>query len=220
MSSSKEPAYFAQNYFKGVEWYNSFFADYNGEKAVGEATVEYMVNENSAKRIKNDLPNAKFIFILRNPYERANSHYWHRIKKRNISKNLSFKKLISSGEDSFPIRYGLYYTHLKRFLNVFPKEQIKILMLEDLKRDRERVFKEIFKFLEVNPDVKIDYKGDKNTAKIQKSFILEDTLDYFREKFNFLKRYPALKKKLVNIYKIILDKNKKNLRNRNFHLKN
>jgi len=211
MSKCKEPGYFDDVHKNDINWYREQFNNWNGEKEIGEATVEYMVDENSPKRIKKLLPNSKFIFILRNPYERANSHYWHRIKQGDIDATKSFEEIILEGENSFPIKYSLYWTHLKRFLEFFPKNQIKILILEDLTKNRDEVFREIFNFLSVDEKFKVDYKGHKNKAKIQRSFLLDELLKHTKFKFIKVKDYiPVfLKQKLLKIYNLVDNANKK-----------
>ena len=61
---------------------------------IGEATVEYLVDPQACKRIYKHLPDVKLIFILRNPINRAWSHYWHRVK--NGEEIRSFDKIINN----------------------------------------------------------------------------------------------------------------------------
>ena len=108
MSSTKEPAYYTKYYNKGLDFYESFFKEYKGENAIGEATVEYMVCPETPERIYKAIPDIKLIFILRNPIERASSNYWHRIKSGH--ENRKFYEVIKEGKNEYPIRYGLYFT--------------------------------------------------------------------------------------------------------------
>lgn len=213
MSSSKEPGIFSYSWNdgEGLNQYTNYFRDYNGQKAIGEATVEYMVHPESPKRISKIIPNAKFIFILRNPFERANSHYWHRIKSRAIDRNNSFGEIIREKENSFPIRYGLYADHIKRFLEYFSLEQIKILILEEFSDNPPEYFKQIFEFLEVNKSINVDYKKPLNTAKIQQFWLLDDILHSIRTEAGALKKVipPFIRGFLLKQYEKLKNYNKR-----------
>lgn len=175
MSSVKEPAYFTKYYNKGLDFYENFFKDYKGENAIGEATVEYMVCPEAPERIYKTIPDIKLIFTLRNPIERASSHYWHRIKTGH--ENRKFDEVIKGGKNEYPIRYGLYFTQIKRFLKYFPLDKMHFIILERFSNDPISGLKEIFKFLEVNYNFSIRHDGPKNIAKIQRSMIAKNILD-------------------------------------------
>ena len=133
MCKTKEPAFFTKYYDRGINWYKKQFNTVNKEKMIGEATVEYMVDPFAYKRIYKHIPNIKLIFIIRNPIDRAWSHYWHRVK--NGEETRSFDEIIFSEKimSEYIIQYGLYFKLLERFFNIFPKENIKIVVLEEAK---------------------------------------------------------------------------------------
>ncbi len=138
MSKYKEPAYFTKYWNrKDLRWYENQFKHWNGEKAIGEATVEYMVDQHAPERIYKLVPHVKLIFIMRNPIDRAWSHYWHRVKMGEESR--SFNEIIKNIEngnlDEYIIRYGMYATSIKRFLEYFSKEQVKFIILENFKEN-------------------------------------------------------------------------------------
>ncbi len=86
MSGPKEPNFFSrdENYSRGIDWYSSLFADIPGDVLAGEASVEYSAAERStvaAPRIAACLPNAKLVCLLRDPVERARSHYRHQVQR-------------------------------------------------------------------------------------------------------------------------------------------
>ncbi|AEH44613.1 sulfotransferase [Thermodesulfatator indicus DSM 15286] len=171
MSKEKEPAYFTKYWGKkDLKWYESQFDHWNGEKAIGEATVEYMVDEHASERIYKVITNVKLIFIMRNPVDRAWSHYWHRVKMGEETR--SFEDVIRSVKDGnlneYIVRYGMYATHIRRFLKFFPKTQMKFIILEEFSKEPSKFFGEIFRFLGVDDSFNIEYVEKKNAAKIYK----------------------------------------------------
>jgi len=161
MSEAKEPKYFCDpNYEKGISFYESFFEGCDNEPAIGEASVEYMADPDSPQRIKSLLPNVKLIFALRNPVERAWSHYWYRHLRGQEPR--SFDEVVAGGKDEFPIRYGMYFRQIKIFSKHFPIDNICFVISERLENDIHGEFKRIFEFLKVDEDFKIKYYGKKN----------------------------------------------------------
>ena len=97
LPSFKEPHFFdiPSVYQNGIEWYEkTYFQSVKNEKCIGDFSPTYLFDEHAPERILNDLgDNVKFIIILRNPVDRAYSHYLH--SKRDEHENLSFKDALS-----------------------------------------------------------------------------------------------------------------------------
>jgi hypothetical protein len=74
----KELHFFDTNFDRGLDWYRQQFsgADAAAAKAAGEATPTYMYDETAMSRMAETVPDARLIAILRNPVDRAYSHYW------------------------------------------------------------------------------------------------------------------------------------------------
>lgn len=135
-----------ENYKKGIEGYEKFFDGWKGEKAIGEKTPNYLYYEKAPERIYKLLPDVKLIFVLRNPVDRAYSHYRHNV--RIGQETLSFEKAIEKEEEriknprlkkiySYKDR-GKYIIQIKRYAEYFPKSQMLFLLAEDLKDDRKK----------------------------------------------------------------------------------
>jgi len=161
----KEVHYFDLNYQKGLKWYEKHFKGASSKyKAIGEASPSYMYLEEVPERIHEVLPDVKLIFILRNPVDRAYSHYWHEVKLGY--EWLSFEEAIkveqerlAKGDIINRIHYsyldrGEYIEQIKRFRKYFSKDQILVLITEELKSNPEIIMRQIFEFLQVNPDFK------------------------------------------------------------------
>jgi hypothetical protein len=163
MSTEKEPAFFTKHWQQGAEYYARFFEGWSGRPAVGEATVEYMVDPEAPSRIAELLPDVRLIFTLRDPIARAYSHYWHRVKTGHEARALD---VVLSGDGSeYPIRYSRYYTHLRRYLSHFSPDQLFIVIMEDMKRDPLGIFRDLFAFIAVDSGFQVDYQGARNMAK-------------------------------------------------------
>jgi|MTBAKSStandDraft_2_1061841.scaffolds.fasta_scaffold03295_7 hypothetical protein len=192
MPDIKEPAFFSKYYNKGLEWYESLFAKARPGQITGEATVEYMVDADSPLRIKKDIPNIKLIFILRNPIDRAWSHYWHRVKMgeetRKFEDILHGKAVL----EEYIIRYGFYYKCIERYYNLFGADQIKIVILEEAATNFSAVISDIYFFIGITKDdapanIKLKNKSAmykyqtiaQISAKIRKIEPLKETLPLF-----------------------------------------
>jgi hypothetical protein len=158
-----------ENYRKGLAWYEEFFSQHSGQRAIGEIAPTYAYREDVPERIAKDLGcDLKLIFSLRNPIDRAYSHYMMNCLKQY--ETLEFSKAIAREPErligAFPERLrfgyldqGRYTVQIKRFMEVFPREKMMFLLFEtDLLRNRREAVTRIYHFLgvdavEINLDV-------------------------------------------------------------------
>lgn len=197
LSSQKEVHFFDISYHKGVLWYRSFFPFIFDKtvKITGEASPYYIFHPHTPERIKKLLPGAKIIVLLRNPVNRAFSHY-QMVNKKGQEKAESFEEAIALEEErvkneiqkiikkpyyrSFNhqaftyLSRSEYYPQLKRLLSTFRKEQILFIKSENLFQNPRGELSKVYDFLgiqEIYPDdLKAQYKGeytsiDSNTYK-------------------------------------------------------
>ncbi|MEQ8268831.1 MAG: sulfotransferase [Parvibaculum sp.] len=158
LPETKELSYFNQldsnlkvsDYFTQLKrsWYEDFFAARRTENAVGDISPMYLCDEAAPRRIADTVPGAKLIAILRDPVERAASHYWMAHNKRHIAESLA--ETIARRHDAV-IKRGLYGRQLTRYLECFPRSQILILVFEEAMADRERALAAICRFIGVDP---------------------------------------------------------------------
>jgi sulfotransferase family protein len=171
MSTFKEPNYFVPGYAYD-DWtkYLALFADARGEKAVGESSTGYLQCEESPALIKSALGNVKIILMLRNPARRAASLYWWMVRE-GYEDAPSFAKALEleparmqsrNFKETSPELYvwyfycatGLYSEQVRRFLETFGSENVRIYLFEEFARDPLAICREIFDFLEVDPTFK------------------------------------------------------------------
>jgi hypothetical protein len=159
----KEICFFSDNdrYRLGPEWYmKNYFAGVSPHVVTGEITPAYMLFEDVACRIHQTTPRSKLIAMLRNPIDRAYSHY--RFAKRLGIEERDFQtalaELFSKGrvpdkqiysQNKEYLMFGEYGRILENYLHYFPKKQIKILFFEKFQKNTATTMKEIFEFLGV-----------------------------------------------------------------------
>jgi sulfotransferase family protein len=142
----KEIHFFSSDsrYAQGVEWYHSFFERSASRPLIGEVSPTYLRAASiAAERIYAYRPDIKLIFILRDPIQRAYSHYVLRLASGTECQ--AIEDAITT--DSQYVRSGLYYSHLLYYLRFFSREQMLILLYDDLVRDPMVVFSEVCAFL-------------------------------------------------------------------------
>lgn len=149
---------------EGIDWslpnyniYHEFFSNAENHQIMGEATPIYMFWKNSLKRIHAYNPNMKLIVSLRNPAERAYSH-WKMEVSRDIE-TLAFLDAIWTEQDRLVdeaswrqfsyVKRGFYGEQLSRAISLFPKDNILVLQQEDLLKNAVAVTDKICDFLGV-----------------------------------------------------------------------
>ena len=146
----KELHFFDNHYEEGWSFYENFFKDCGGARAIGEATPAYLHKTIAAGRIKEHLPNAKLVVSLRNPIDRLYSRYWKSRGRFEENKELSFEDKIEQKPEF--ITEGFYIDHLRRYLELFPREQLLALLFDDLSDDPAGFMRSIYEFIGVASD--------------------------------------------------------------------
>ena len=182
MSNPKEPRFFVDDkkYSKGLEYYSKFFVECKNEIMIGEASTNYSSYSNLEKiiqRIYKFNPKTKLIYILRNPISRSYSSYWWNIRMQ--AEPLSFEEALQQEENRIhkdnaelidPWSYkrsGLYFYIIEQYLKYFPKENLKVILLEDLESSVIKTCNDIFEFLNLKKF---------NVTKLEDDFINKATL--------------------------------------------
>ena len=153
MSEKKEINFFSFNYSEGIGWYEDHFkGDGVAEaKARGEASPLYMTYPEVARRIARTLPEAKLLFVLRDPAERAYSDYWFNINRGIQYPQESFSTVIRKPTGYLRyIRKGYYADQIEAFLPHFRRDQLHFVITEALRRDTPGELRRCFRFLGVS----------------------------------------------------------------------
>jgi hypothetical protein len=148
-----------------LEWddYLSLFRAVTSQPAVGEASVCYLWSETAAANIVSRIPQAKIVMILRDPAERAFSHYLHHIADGHVRHSFSehldvcFRNTSREFSAHYPfLEYGLYFEQVRRYLNTFPAGNVQIYIYEQEWRQPGELLRELQRFLDVDIDPAID----------------------------------------------------------------
>jgi hypothetical protein len=134
-------------YKKSYDWYHAFFKNAAPNQKAGDITPCYMSMENCAEDIYKYNREIKLFTILRHPVERSFSEFLFS-KQNGINIYKDFETAIEKNPSKF-INTSMYYQNLLRFYDRFPKENIKLLFYEDLKKDKKNFLKSVYDFLEV-----------------------------------------------------------------------
>lgn len=185
MSAVKEPNFFAlegQQKINGYDaddpdgfnfypWavtnlddYQLLFDKVQHEKAIGESSTMYQYMPKAPQNIKKHIPDVKLIAIFRNPADRLYSRYQHLLREDRVPTE-KFEDCFEKGnlwwQKNDLVQEGFYYTHMKRYFEIFDSKNIKIMLYEDLRKDPQAFMKELFVFLEIDenfePDMSIRY---------------------------------------------------------------
>lgn len=158
MSSPKEPDFFSidGNYNRGMDWYSSLFNGALPNQICGEASTTYSryhQHPRTAERIYQTLPQTtKFIYIMRQPIDRAYSFYIYRFKgslhKPELAVSNTFEETIKQQSEFIESSY--YLQQIERYLPFFPKESFLFLLMEDLIERPAQTLSKILTFINVD----------------------------------------------------------------------
>ena len=189
MSSQKEPDYFsdkaiheqgmyyAKNRVDTLDKYESLFVQ-KESVVYGEASVSYLFYENVAEDIKKYNPNAKIIIMLRDPIERAFSHYLMDYRLGLISdsfENVLAKISKHKNAHLFYQQYievSKYAKQIQRYLDFFKKENILFIDYEDFKKNVSKTVDQVYNFLNISTEFVADINTKHNTFIMPKNKII------------------------------------------------
>lgn len=177
-AKEKEVSFFNRDYFKGLSYYRANYpiirGRFGGFRRI-DGTPGYLDHPHCAKRIKRHVPGAKLIAVLRNPIERAISHYYHAVRLNRESMPLrealeqdeeeagqAFDRMANDPDDSDPNQEnpfavknayklrGQYLDRIEQYWKHFPKEQLLILRSEDFFERPADILREVTRFVGVD----------------------------------------------------------------------
>lgn len=154
------------------EDYVKLYKNRKKEKAAGEVSNSYLYSSEAAGNIRNEIPHAKIIMMLRNPAERAYSHFL--ANQRDGKTFLPFRNELHLDQEKTPkgwgqsylyLEMGFYFNQVKRYLDLFPTGQVKIYLYDDFLKDPVSIMKDLFRFIGVNENVALNYQEKYNEAR-------------------------------------------------------
>lgn len=167
--SFKEVSFFDRHYARGERWYRAHMP-VRRSGMVGEASPSYLFHPLAAERVAEMLPHARLIALLRNPVDRAFSHYQHEVALGR--EQLPFEDALAredermQGELERMLADPTYFSHawwnytyaargryaeqLERWFGAFPREQLLVLLTDDLAADTPGTYRRTLDFLGVD----------------------------------------------------------------------
>lgn len=146
-STPKEVDFFSYHFDRGYAWYERHFPD-DGRLGF-EASPSYLHDPRAPLRAAAYAPDLRILVLLRDPVERAYSNHLHEIAKGHFP-NTTFAEGIANNPAY--VEQGLYATHLRRWFDHFPRENILCLLVEEIRTDTARAAAMVYQFLGVDPD--------------------------------------------------------------------
>jgi hypothetical protein len=183
--ATKELHFITDRYQRGLDWYlGQFPAELPPDVVTGEATPYALFHPLAPRRLREIAPAAKLIALLRNPVDRAYSHFL--LERSRGEETLDFAAALDAeswrldGEEarlardptyvSDPHKHasymarGEYARQLERWFCVFPREQMQVLRSEDLYARSAETFARVAEFLAISPDVPIPFTTHNQTS--------------------------------------------------------
>ena len=208
VSAPKEPCYFvnpevlrrvwpyawSRGLWRSQDNYLSIFAGAGEARIICEASTVYSrapLYDGVPERILAFNPNARFVYIMRDPVERTISHYWHMVNNHNEHRGM----LAAIRADPQYTDTSHYFRQLQTYLKVVNRERIYTMTYENLMSDRVARMADLYRWLGVDPAVRPDAQLPANATpdviEKAKGFGL---LKRFRESQFYSKLEPSIPK--------------------------
>ena len=158
LPEAKQSYFFDRNYEKGIDWYLERFQGSEGYKAIGEVATGYCLLE-SIPLMHQNFPDIQLMMVMRNPIHRAYSNYQARKAESGWT---SFANALEREPDL--LTRGEYIDQLEMLFKYYSRDQVLLLLYEDLNCNDEKYLKSILNFLNVNPDIRSNLYGQRKNA--------------------------------------------------------
>jgi len=192
MSKIKEPNYFSASMMpnkfpfrpiRDSKKYLNLFNKAKNEKIIGESSTLYLYDPEAPKLIHEKNPNARILISLRDPIERLFSHYLL-VKNEGFAEKSFHQQIINElhhkidpSKSNMRLVAGNHYKCVKRYLDTFGAQQVKIIIFEEWIKNPKLIIVDILKFL--NIDENLD------------NFIAEDHNAYLANRWEFVPRFVS-----------------------------
>lgn len=153
-----------------IEEYARLFEGGTNFKAIGEVSPTYLYYPGAAKQIREVVPKARLMAILRDPADRAFSMYAMR-QRRSEEPYQDFRKVIRDearriqknwSHNWHYVQMGMYASQIDRYDALFPREQLRIFLFDDLLADAHGLMRDMFEFIGVDPSFRAELEKKHN----------------------------------------------------------
>lgn len=215
MSAFKEPHFFVwegreydiegpgvervgRHVIKDLDSYLKLFSGAGHKRIRGEASTGYLHTPGVAERIRTYVPEAGLMAILRNPVDRAYSAFLH-AQREGLEPAADFEQALQEEPSRVRNRWigltlyatvGMYAEQLERYLDVFPCEQIRVYLFDDLAREPMRLAQDAFRYLGVSDSFQPDVSTPANRGSAVRSVRVRSLVRIVR-KSSLGRRFPS-----------------------------
>jgi hypothetical protein len=148
MSTPKEPNFFSDDaqFSKGIDWYKSLFSGANPVSLLGEASTHYSklpTYPETIRRLKETVPGAKFVYVMRHPIDRLISHYIHEWTMGVYSCELN------QALELYPemTNYSQYAMQLKPYFEIFGRQSVCPVFFDRLVNHPQSELERVCRFI-------------------------------------------------------------------------
>ncbi len=180
MCEPKEPNFFSHEnkYVEGINRYAELFTGGSKHAIRGESSVSYMLSSKAIDRMKLSLENTKYIFLLRNPIDRAYSHYWW-LRGTGFEEDTNFESAFKRDmakkdeEVLFNVKRDIYYRgscygkYISRYVHAFGRENILFVTMEHFKKDPLGLVNTCCDFLGLEPLDTLETMNKNKTVQLK-----------------------------------------------------
>ncbi|MEY2567258.1 MAG: hypothetical protein QOE35_1787 [Actinomycetota bacterium] len=161
LAPTKEVRFFDRHHERGLDWYRSHFAGAGQHPLVGEATQTYLYDHDAMQRMAAAVPDARLVAILRDPVDRAYSHYW--LNKARDREPLSFEDALAAEPERLArgdldsrffysyVDRGRYVHQIDRLERLYPPGRVHLILFDDLRDRAPDTYAGVLRFLGARP---------------------------------------------------------------------
>ncbi|MDZ7798997.1 MAG: sulfotransferase [Patescibacteria group bacterium] len=197
-----------QIFIKNIEDYYQIFREAKNEKILGESCPGYLYSQLAAKEIYQYNPKAKIMIMLRDPVERAYSNFMMQLENGLLKTDYFLEEVKKDynqndkgwGRSHLFIESGLYYKPVKRYLDLFPQNNVKIILFNDFIKKTNLVLSQVCDFLDIE---KFNFMTKKAHMKSQKPkfLFLYNQVINLAQSANLLKIVPeSLRERIKKMF--------------------
>jgi hypothetical protein len=177
----KEPTFFSEHgvgtWDKGLDWYRNLFANAGDNQISGEASTSYTKAPwygDAAAKIHQTVPDVKLIYMVRDPVDQIISHYEHMLFAEQVSGNLTQNLM----NNDFLIKVANYKKQIALYAELFPRNQILVLVMEHYVKNNSETFNLICDFLGID---RVNVPLRQSNARRQRKILKHPVLKLFKK---------------------------------------
>lgn len=152
VSEPKEIDFFSHWFNRGYDWYDAHFAAGAQRPCRGENSPSYLYDPAAPARARAYNPDLRLIAIVRDPVARAFSNHLHEVRMGRIPSDRTFEQ--AEARNPIYVEQGRYATHLQRWIDVFGRDRLLVLVAEEIAVDPDTALERTYAHLGLTPGIR------------------------------------------------------------------